>query len=39
MNRTLIASPLLLVGGDATETCHGYDDEYREVGKRLPMVF
>ncbi len=32
MNRTPIASPLLLVGRDATETWHGSDDEYREVG-------
>ena len=32
MNRTPIASPLLLVGRDATETWHGFDDEYREVG-------
>ena len=31
MNRTPIASPLLLVGRDATETWHGSDDEYREV--------
>ena len=32
MNRTPIASPLLLVGRDATETWHGSDGEYREVG-------
>ncbi len=32
MNRTPIASPLLLVGRDATETWHGSDDEYRELG-------
>jgi hypothetical protein len=37
MNRTPIASPLLLVGRDATETWHGSDDEYREVGLCLPM--
>ena len=30
--RTPIAFPLLLVGRDAIETCHGSDDEYREVG-------
>jgi hypothetical protein len=32
MNRTPITSPLLLVGRDATETWHGSEDEYREVG-------
>jgi hypothetical protein len=38
MNRTPIASPLLLVGRDATETWHGSDDEYREVERdfRIP---
>ena len=48
MNRTPIASPPLLVGRDATETWHGSDDAYREVGfsaaigtsllARLPVV-
>ncbi len=32
MNRTPIGSRLLLVGRDAIETWHGFDDEYREVG-------
>src|SRR5258708_16727282 len=31
MNRTPIASPLLLVGRDTIETWHGSDYEYREV--------
>jgi hypothetical protein len=30
--RTPVAFPLLLVGRDAIETCHGSDDEHREVG-------
>jgi hypothetical protein len=35
--RTPIAFPLLLVGRGAIETCHGSDDEYREVGQRIPI--
>ena len=31
MNRTPIASPLLLVGRDAIETLHGSEDKYCEV--------
>jgi hypothetical protein len=32
------AFPLLLVGRDATETWHGSDDEYREVGQCLRIL-
>lgn len=38
MNRTPIASPLLLVGRDATETWHGSDDGHPVEDHTSPLT-